>query len=829
MTAFPDSSSTPNAQNLGNLKAGLAAFKQGNYSGAIALLSPMLDNPIDHPLLTKAQMGLVLAYERVGESRQAIALCQRLQQSPDPELQAWATQTMATLLKRHPEIAVPSDHAVQTEPDSSATSTVAATAPENVTGFIPLEAAPAGAAATPENVTGFIPLEAANPAIASSPASTATGFVTTPSSEQPFPSASASSSRAPQFTKPPKSRYSSPSGESPTTLGADFVEESPSLYQPIWRLAGRAQPWKPLGRVNMLRLVGVEVFTIIALFWVIEQLLYHTVSLYGNSLNRVIPMLGFRWVLWGPPHWTVPLTIVLLSTAFLASRWILDGFLIWLYGLKPLSLDAVGGYSPETARSLQRFCRQHKLPLPTLGVLPTQVPLAFSYGPVPWLTRTVVSQGLLEQLSDEEIATVFANEVGHLAYWNVPVMSMLAVLVQLPYTLYRLTADWGEHKSAAISRASATLITALSYGLFRLLRWVGLWISRQRVYYSDRMAVDLTGNPNAYTRALLKMAIGTAQEVQQQGKTNYLLEGMELLTPLGLRQAISIGSLHPHTPLEPLLEQERTNPYQTWLTINQSHPVLGDRLYLLTLYARHWRLEEELVWPETSSKSNRVKGALTGQQWRVLLLQGAPFFGIAFGAAIALALSLLGRIGLQLGQESLLWLYTDWASGNRTVLRGLMLIGFSLGTVIRLNPFFPEMQRRLTTPKSYPELLQQAGKLPLVNQPVSLSGRLLGRSGISNYLNQDLWLQTQTGLIKLHCTSRLGPFGDLFPQSSRPCDLVNRETTVTGWFRQGATPWIDGETLRTTGGRVSRSYHPVWSTLAATIAALFGILTILNF
>lgn len=817
MTAFPDSSSNPNAQILANLKAGLAAFKDGNYPDAIALLRSVTTDPIDHPLLAKAQMGLVLAYERVGESGQAAELCQRLQQSTDPQLQAWAMQTMTALLKRHPEITVPSSgddtqSEIQADP-----------------------ATPASEAATTENVTGFIPLETADPAIAPLPEPEATGFVTTSPSEKPLqPPQSSPLNRSRRSTRPSQSRSSSSLAEPPTPLRDDSIDDQPSLYQPVWRLAGRAQQWKPLGKVNLLRLVGVEVFTVVALFWVIEQLLYQTASLYGNSLNRVIPMLGFRWVLWGSPHWTVPLTITLLGTAFLASRWILDGLLIWLYGLKPLSLEMVGGYSPETARSLQRFCRQHRLPLPTLGLLPTQAPVVFSYGPLPWLTRTVVSQGFLEQLSDEEIATVFANEVGHLAYWDVPLMSMLAVLVQLPYTLYRITADWGDRKSAAISRASATLIAALSYGLFRLLRWVGLWVSRQRVYYGDRMAADLTGNPNAYTRALLKMAIGTAQDVQQQGKTHYLLEGLDLLTPLGHRQAVSLGSLYPYIPLEPLLEQERTNPYQPWLTINQSHPTTGDRLYLLTLYARHWRLEEELTWPETNSKfsstkSSRGQRALTGRQWQTLLLQGAPFFGIAMGAAIALLLYLLGRIGLQLRQESILWLYTDWANGSRTILRGLMLIGFSLGTVIRLNPFFPEIQRRLTTPKSYPELLERSGNLPLVNQPVSLSGKLLGRLGISNYLNQDLWLQTPTGLIKLHCMSRLGPFGDLFPQSNRPCDLVNQDLTVTGWFRQGATPWMDGETLRTTGGRVSRSYHPVWSTLAAAIAALLGILTILNF
>jgi Zn-dependent protease with chaperone function len=825
MTAFPDSSSTPNTKSLSNLKAGLTAFKEGNYPEAIALLEPVVATPIDHPLLTKAQMGLVLAYERVGESQKAANLSHLLLQSADPQLQAWASQTLTALLQRHPEITAPSDLAAP-EPTSATAETVST---ENVTGFIPLKTVDPAIAPRPEPETsGFI--TSAPEALVQSPPES-TGFVTAQPGEPTRQSPPAS--RPPRFTKPPQLRTSSPPGETSSDRRSQpwdgSLEASPCLYQPVWRLAGRAQQWKPLGKVNIWRLVGLEILTVLAFYWVIEQLLYQAGNLYGNALNRVIPMLGFRWVLWGSPHWTVPLTITLLGTALLASRWILDGLLIGLYGLKPLSLDGVGGYSPETARSLPQFCRQHRLPVPAFGLLPTQAPVAFTYGPVPWLTRTVVSQGLLEQLSEEEIATVFAQEVGHLAHWDVPVMSMIAVLVQLPYTLYRIAADWGDRKSSPLTKASANLIAALSYGLFRLLRWLGLGLSRQRVYYSDRVAADLTGNPNAYTRALLKIAIGTAEEIQAQSKTNYLLEGMDLLAPSSHGQAVPLGSVFPHTPIAPLLEQERTNPYLPWLSINQSHPVLGDRLHLLTLYARHWKLEEELNWPETSSKSSRIQRYLTGTQWRTLLLQAAPFFGIALGAAIALLLYLLGRIGLHLRQESIMWLYTDWANGSRTILRGMMLIGFSLGTIIRLNRFFPELQRRLTTPRTYPELLQQSGNLPLNNQPVSLSGKLLGRSGIGNHLNQDLWLQTATGVVKLHCTSRFGPLGDLLPQSNRPSALVQQDLTVIGWFRRGATPWIDVETLRTSGGRVSRSDHPAWSALVAAIAALAGVITILNF
>ena len=103
--------------------------------------------------------------------------------------------------------------------------------------------------------------------------------------------------------------------------------------------------------------------------------------------------------------------------------------------------------------------------MPTLGMLPTAAPVAFSYGCLPHVTRTVVSQGLLEQLADDEIATIYASEVGHISQFDVPLLSLVMVLIQIPYTLYWQISDWGDRKQAAVSRVAASLLGAVSYGI----------------------------------------------------------------------------------------------------------------------------------------------------------------------------------------------------------------------------------------------------------------------------------------------------------------------------------------------------------------------------
>ncbi|MBW4694914.1 MAG: M48 family metalloprotease [Lyngbya sp. HA4199-MV5] len=837
MPPVPDSSSI--AQTVPDLEAGLTALKQGDYKTAIANLEAVPLAP-DHPLTAKAQMGLAVAYARTGDPLRSASLCQALRQSSNRQVSTWATQTLASLMESNPHLA----GQIQSAVPATFTPTVEPAPP-------PLPAPVLTPEPAADDLTGFTPFDPSDPPDFAS--DDRESFLDT--APQPHPLADGSSERTttiqsdadganvPITHQPASSRdetaflpeesarmmrRTAPGWEGRSSSTVDrfngkvpqpaLVEEQP-LYQATWRQAERLAQGKSLGKVKLLRLLLLQAGTAVVLFWMVQAIVYNTTLYYSIALTK-IPFLNLPRELFHPP--VIPI-LVFLGILFVASRWLLDGLLTVAYGLQPLSVGKLGTYSPETARSLQRFCRQQRIPMPALGVLPMEEPIAFSYGCIPHVTRIVVSQGLLEQLADDEIATIYASEIGHIASFDVPLLSLVTVLIQIPYTVFRLVSDWGNRKQAAISRVSASILAAIAYGLYALLRWVALWLSRQRVYYSDRVAAELTGNPNGFTRALLKLAIGTAKEVHTQKQTSYLLEGFDLLMPVGQRMATTIGSVYSHTPIESVLEWERTNPYRHWLAINNSHPPTGDRLNLLSVYARHWKLDTELEWAKEQRSS--ANGRLTGRQWRSLLLQGAPFFGLAFGFATAYLFAALGWVGWKAGNNQLAWMY-----GDGSLLRGLPLIGFSIGTFIRINPLFPDLPFASNKPTNAPDsliaLLKPIDRIPVNSQPVQLEGTLLGRMGSSNLLSQDLLLQTTTGIVRLHWLSSWGPIGNLFPQAVRPTDLLHQTVTVTGWFRRGATPWIDVDTMRTPGGRVSRSGHPIWSTILGAIAAAWGIYTI---
>ncbi len=532
---------------------------------------------------------------------------------------------------------------------------------------------------------------------------------------------------------------------------------------------------------------------------------------YTNDILVKLPYLEPFQPFYHDPSQSIVLALLLLLCL---SPWLLDAILRVFYGLQPLPIDTLSSHSPEASRLLQSHCRQRRWHVPQLGILPTSAPLALTYGNLPRTARIVVSQGLLEQLADDEIATIYAAQLGHIAHRDFVVMSLFILVTQLPYIFYWQVSKWGDRTKNKILRVIAAVFANFAYGLWFLLSVPALWLSHLRIYYSDRVAVEITGNPNGLFRALLKIAGGIALDIQQQTHTSWLVESWNLLTIVGYQQAIAL-SMYSSTNLEVGLAWDYLNPVRYWLSINNTHPLIGDRLQRLSHIARHWRLETELNLPLSPLASCLLPP---------LLLQGAPYWGVFLGFVLGGLIWLLGGIGTLLGVTQLAWIYGNW-----WIVLGCLPIGLSIGIFIRINAFFPDIKpATLLTDPSLPDLLAKQNTLPVNSQPVRLQGKLLGRRGISNWLGQDLILQMPIGLVKLHHVSWLGPVGDiLLKPSPHPTDLIGRHIFTIGWFRRGATAWIDIDTLRTQGGKISRSSHPIWSTLLAIAATAWGTYTIL--
>ncbi len=809
-----------------SLEAGLTALKARDYPRAIALLESVAESAADQPLGTRAQMRLVAAYTATGNLKKAIALCTSLTKNPNTQVKIWADRTLAELINRRPP-----------KPPE--------TPPE--TGFVAFEVgtelpkiSPTADKPSADPKTEFVAFEQTS------------GQKNLKSPHIPPP---------PAPPKPPQVKNSEPEASTTTAPDRDSATDipevvTPDTYELSWRNSGRAPAgWRKLKAMKLEGLWVEAIASTIALFFLTRFILEFLLTNINSLLVQLyiftrLPFFAPIQLFYRDPTQFIQFIFGLLLAS---SPWLTDGVLKLICGIEPLGGITLLKSSKEANRVIRSFCKQQNMPAPLLKLLPIDVPVAFSYGCLPRFARIVVSQGILDQLTEDEIATIVARELGHIAHWDFAPMSLAVLVMQIPYMIYWQVTYWEERLSALITieffrsivKVLAAGISAGSYGIYKLLRWPMLWVSRHRVYLSDRTAAEITGNPNGLTRALAKIAIGMAKNLEQQQQTSFFLEGFDLLFPVGVREAVTLGSAGLHAPLEQILLWDVSNPFRNWLTVNSGHPLMGERLKLLALYAQFWQLEAELdlanlgtLQPTkhkfllfnlfksifgAGTKSSAGTNSRAGSKFRAgtgappLLLQGAPFFGIPMGLAIVGVLWLIGGIF----SRTSFW-QLDWLWGDRSILWGCLPIGFCLGTLLRINDFFPDIPPRNIAEPSLPQILSNSETLPLDAQAVRLQGQLLGRSGMANWLGQDLILQTATGLVRLHYVSRFGPIGSLFPTPTRPSDLLGKSVVATGWLRRGANVAIDLETLRSQDGRVSHSGHPIWSAILAFAAAFWG-------
>ncbi len=858
-----------------DLESGLAALKRRDYQQAIAILEPIAQS--EKPSKFKAQVGLVIAYERTENTKSAITLCRNLTRCDQEKIQTWATDYLRKLLKRHP----PKLNQIESiDIDNSNPSG------ENQPSELPMI-----------TETGFIPL---NPNLQPIKAKSTLPKTPTPSplSTPQHPPSSSVPKISSLNLKKTEPTVQEPSSQIPVPAvnsEPEIIEYSPppTVQEWQWRQAGRATNWKPLKSLKSSPFKLEQLLIAVGLTWFIPVVL----ALINNRLNQIwvwqpllnswqqlsrqpwqiifivlfLFVVGWTWknyrffseilltilaILWLTPHlldglmeitnntlaWLplvqpIPLFYQDLTQGFyitllilwIFSPWLWDGLLKLSYGLKPLPLITLLNYSQETNKILRNYCHKKNFKLPEIKLLPIDEPIIFSYGSLRRFARIIVSQGLLDQLTEEEIAAIFAREIASIGEWDFAVMSFVTLTSQIPYLIYwylaelaEKIADFNLHFPRIIQdfihqilHAIATFICPLCYGLYKLLRFPSLYLSRRRVYYSDRIACNLTGNPNALSRALLKTTIKLSQTIKNQEKNDFILEAFDRLIPISYQQALTWGSVTHYTDPNPLFQWDLTNSYTQWLTLNQSHPLIGERLKILGFYAHYWKLEPEF----DLSHFNPAKPPKFDPNNSPLLLQGAPFFGIPAGMAIGGIIWVMGGLCSVLGLWQLEWLWGDY-----WIMAGSIPIGCSLGIFIRINSLFPEIKpSNLDNQPNLSDLMINPKSIPLNSQPICLTGQLLGRRGLRNSFAQDLMLQTSSGIVKLHYLPQWSPIINFWPRILQPQTLITQNIKVTGWWRRGATPWIDVETLETCDRRTFlQGGHALWSTILAMGFTFWG-------
>jgi Zn-dependent protease with chaperone function len=500
----------------------------------------------------------------------------------------------------------------------------------------------------------------------------------------------------------------------------------------------------------------------------------------------------------------IVLTILFNLVSFFISPWIMDLTQQWLYKTRWVNLDEIGRYSPETVKIIEQICQQKNLKQPRLGIIDDQNPTAFTYGTLPNSARVVVSQGLFTYLDDDEIAAVYAHELGHVVHWDFAVMTLASTLVQICYLFFVFARRIGRHSDKAKDALQALSLAAY------LFYWIGtfllLYLSRIREYFADHFAAQVTGNPNALSRALVKIAYGLVEEGRREPEPSRLMQGTRALGIYDHKAAVTTGTAYRISASPERLGRvflwDMFNPWGWWMELQSTHPLTGKRIRALSNYAEQLDLATEFDMARVVKEGKNLS-------------QQKLYGGFFFDLFLYLAETIGFFAGLIIG--SILAAQT----GYKGLAIGGVFLGLGVGILLKALVMFPQYEQAPET--DILSLMADPYASPLRGKPAKLNGTLIGRGDAGYIFGSDLQFQDKTGLLFLRYSSRFGPIGNFLFGMSRVKNLIGSQTKTLGWFRRGAASWLNLIRLETENGTIVNSYHRFWSFLLSIILILLGI------
>ena len=205
------------------------------------------------------------------------------------------------------------------------------------------------------------------------------------------------------------------------------------------------------------------------------------------------------------------------------------------------------------------------IPKPRLFVIPEEQPNAFATGRNPAHGVVAVTQGIVRLLDRRELRGVLAHELAHIRNRDILIASIAAAAASvIAYVAHVLSfgALFGGSSQNDDGESNSPLggiVVALVAPIAATL--VQLGISRSREYLADATGAEISGDPEALARALLKLERAT--EIVPVSEPAAATASLFIVNPFGpMAAAARWFSTHPSTAqrvrrLRPMVETAR--------------------------------------------------------------------------------------------------------------------------------------------------------------------------------------------------------------------------------------------------------------------------------
>ena len=246
------------------------------------------------------------------------------------------------------------------------------------------------------------------------------------------------------------------------------------------------------------------------------------------------------YLLGGNTGMTIALVFSLLMN--FGSYWFSDKIVLKMYRAKEVNRES----APKFYEMIERLAKQANLPMPRVYLINDPTPNAFATGRNPNHAAVAATTGILQGLSNEELAGVMAHELAHVKHRDTLISTIAATLVGSISFIAQM-AGWvfmfGRGSNDRGGSGIGGLVLLILSPILAML--IQMAISRSREFAADKGGAEFTGNPLGLASALQKISRGN--QLKPVYNSNPTTAHMFIINPLHGGGMSKLFSTHPST------------------------------------------------------------------------------------------------------------------------------------------------------------------------------------------------------------------------------------------------------------------------------------------
>ncbi len=263
-----------------------------------------------------------------------------------------------------------------------------------------------------------------------------------------------------------------------------------------------------------------------------------------NILKTAILLAGltalFGWAGWAIGGQSGMMIALAIAAAMnIGSYWFSDKIVLKMYGARQI-------HDGPLYRMTESLAARANLPMPRVFIIDNPQPNAFATGRNPQNAAIAVNTGLMDILSERELAGVVAHELAHIKNRDTLIMTVTATIAGAISMLANFGMFFGGGNNG---RQGTNPFIGLAILILAPLAamLVQMAISRTREYSADRLGAEICGNPLALAGALKKLEMSATQIDNPVAEDNPATAHMFIVNPLHARRVDNLFSTHPNT------------------------------------------------------------------------------------------------------------------------------------------------------------------------------------------------------------------------------------------------------------------------------------------